>query len=57
MVKKGPCPTPRTIATGERECPRCGAIWDRADGPPDCPAVDSKPAKRVSARRKIQPEY
>jgi len=30
------CPPPRTLATGELECPSCGRIWDREDGEPDC---------------------
>lgn len=24
--------TPRTIATGEYECPNCGSVWEKSDG-------------------------
>lgn len=30
------CPQPRTLATGEFECPICGAIWDRDEDTPEC---------------------
>lgn len=32
------CPEPRRNRYGDDECPRCGATWDPADGPPDCTA-------------------
>lgn len=32
----GECPPPRTLATGEQECPSCGRIWDEDDGAPAC---------------------
>lgn len=31
------CPRPRTTATGELECPKCGVTWDRTDEAPVCP--------------------
>ncbi len=30
------CPQPRTLATGEFECPLCGAIWDKDEETPEC---------------------
>ncbi len=30
------CPPPRTLPTGELECPVCGCIWDKSDGEPEC---------------------
>jgi rubrerythrin len=41
------CPQPRTLATGEYECPSCGTIWDRDEDTPEC----CSPTRVEDARR------
>lgn len=48
------CPPPRTLPTGESECPSCGRMWDRADGRPACseaPRTRSEEAARRELAR------
>lgn len=40
------CPKPRTLATGELECPLCGSIWDRDEEPPRCRRPDCIPGSQ-----------
>lgn len=54
------CPTPRTLASNEHECPACGLIWDTSDERPACDRQASgqePPAPRRKPAYHFKPKY
>ena len=56
MTQPQHCPTPRTLATGERECASCGRIWDKDEPAPECDRVAVVSASD-QPRKKQKPKY